>query len=116
MSREKIEEMARVWCPFTHLHDCDMCGCKKGCYEISKSEMLYNAGYRKQEWISVDERLPEEKANCLVHYKHAYCDNDGYWAIGLTFYDGNKFVIGKEYKITHWMPLPEPPKMKGGAE
>jgi hypothetical protein len=82
----------------------------------SLAEAVYNAGYRKQEWISIDEMLPEEKVNCLVHYKHAYCDNDGYWAIGVTFYDGNKFVIGKEYKITHWMPLPEAPKMKGGAE
>ena len=115
MSREKqIEEMAYI-----------LDGCcnniPDNVYETyacstCKAEQIYNAGYRKQEWISVEERLPEEKVNCLVHYKHAYCDNDGYWVIGLTFYDGNKFVIGKEYKITHWMPLPEPPKMKGGAE
>lgn len=63
-----------------------------------------------QEWISVDDRLPEEKVNCIVHYKHAYCDNDGYWAIGTCFYDGEKFQIGLAYKVTHWMPLPQPPK------
>ena len=80
------------------------------------AEHLYTAGYRKQEWISVEERLPEEKVNCLVHYKHAYCDNDGYWDIGVSFYDGHEFHIGLEYKVTHWMPLPEAPKMKGGAE
>ena len=62
------------------------------------------------EWISVEERLPEEKVNCLVHYKHAYCDNDGYWSIGVSFYDGHKFQIRLAYKITHWMPLPMPPK------
>ena len=61
------------------------------------------------EWISVEDRLPEEKINYLVHYKHAYCDNDGYWAIGITFYDGSKFQIDWMYKVTHWMPLPEPP-------
>ena len=65
---------------------------------------------RVQEWISVDERLPEEKVNCIVHYKHAYCNNDGYWAIGFCFYDGEKFQIDLAYKVTHWMPLPEPPK------
>ena len=67
-------------------------------------------GVTVQEWISVDDRLPEEKVNCIVHYKHAYCDNDDYWAIGICFYDGEKFQIGLAYKVTHWMPLPEPPK------
>lgn len=64
----------------------------------------------KTKWISVDERLPEEKVNCIVHYKHAYCDNDDYWAIGICFYDGEKFQINPAYKVTHWMPMPEPPK------
>lgn len=63
-----------------------------------------------QEWISVEDRLPEEKVNCIVHYKHAYCDNDDYWAIGICFYDGEKFQIGLAYKVTHWMPMPEPPE------
>lgn len=63
-----------------------------------------------QEWISVDDRLPEEKANCIVYYQHSYCDNDGYWAIGMCFYDGEKFQLNPAYKVTHWMPLPEPPK------
>lgn len=63
-----------------------------------------------QEWISVKDRLPEEKVNCIVHYKHAYCDNDDYWAIGICFYDGEKFQIGLAYKVTHWMPIPHPPK------
>ena len=63
-----------------------------------------------QEWISVNDRLPEEKVDCIVHYKHAYCDNDDYWAIGICFYDGEKFQMDLSYKVTHWMPLPKPPK------
>ena len=63
-----------------------------------------------QEWISVNDRLPEEKVNCIVYYKHAYCDNDDYWAIGICFYDGEKFQMDWSYKVTHWMPLPKPPK------
>ena len=63
-----------------------------------------------QKWVSVKERLPQEKVDCIVHYKHAYCDNDDYWAIGMCFYDGEKFQINPAYKVTHWMPLPEPPK------
>lgn len=74
------------------------------------AEKLIANGVTVQEWISVKDRLPEEKVNCIVHYKHAYCDNDDYWAIGICFYDGDKFQIGLAYKVTHWQYLPQPPK------
>ena len=74
------------------------------------ADYLISNGVTVQEWISVNERLPEEKVNCIVYYKHAYCDNDDYWAIGICFYDGEKFQMGLSYKVTHWMPLPKPPK------
>ena len=77
-------------------------------YDIA--EKLIANGVTVQEWISVKDRLPGKNVNCIVHYKHAYCNNDGYWAIGSCFYDGEKFQIGLAYKVTHWMPLPEPPK------
>ena len=74
------------------------------------ADHLIANGVTVQEWISVKDRLPEEKVNCIVRYQHTYCDNDGYWAIGMCFYDGEKFQPGLAYKVTHWMPLPEPPK------
>lgn len=74
------------------------------------ADTLLDNGVTVHEWISVKDRLPEEKVDCIVHYKHAYCDNDDYWAIGMCFYDGEKFQFGPAYKVTHWMPLPEPPK------
>ncbi len=74
------------------------------------ADFMIANGVTVQEWISVKDRLPEEKVNCIVHYKHAYCDNDDYWAIGICFYDGEKFQMHWAYKVTHWMPLPEPPK------
>ena len=74
------------------------------------ANILIANGVTVQEWISVDDRLPEEKVNCIVHYKHAYCDNDDYWEIGICFYDGEKFRMELSYKVTHWMPLPELPK------
>ena len=70
------------------------------------ADYLINNGVMVQEWVSVEDRLPEEKVNCIVHYKHAYCDNDGYWAIGFCFYDGEKFQFAPGYKVTHWMPFP----------
>ena len=74
------------------------------------ADYLIAHGVTVQEWISVDEMLPEEKVNCIVYYKHAYCDNDDYWAIGICFYDGEKFKMDWSYKVTHWMPLPQPLK------
>ena len=74
------------------------------------ADHLVSNGVTVQEWISVKDRLPEEKVNCIVHYKHDYYNNDGYWAIGFCFYDGEKFRIDLGYKVTHWMLMPNPPK------
>lgn len=80
------------------------------CFPYRFADYLIANGVTVQEWISVKDRLPEEKVDCIVHYKHAYCDNDDYWAIGMCFYDGEKFQFDPAYKVTHWMPMPEPPK------
>ena len=82
-------------------------------YCIDKTEaadFLIANGVTVQEWISVKEHLPQEKVNCIVHYKHAYCDNDDYSAIGFCFYDGEKFQFDPAHKVTHWMPLPPAPE------
>ena len=74
------------------------------------ADHLIANGVTVQEWISVKDRLPEKNVNCIVHYRHAYCDNDGYFAIGFCYHDGEKFQFDPAYKVTHWMPLPKPPK------
>ena len=128
---EKLIEICfREFCDLAGDTPCGCDGCPYGEYEPDnggcyveykkdKIEKLENDmdkyqkednGVTVQEWISVDERLPEEKANCIVYYQHSYCDNDGYWAIGICFYDGEKFQLNPAYKVTHWMPLPTPPK------
>ena len=74
------------------------------------ADTLLENGVTVQEWISVTERLPEEKANCIVYYKHAFCDDENHVGICVCFYDGNEFNMDFAHKVTHWMPLPEPPK------
>lgn len=110
MDKKQTEEMAKIICPSYGDKECYKSCFYSDCIAEVQSEELYNAGYHKPEWISVEDRLPENKVNCIVYYKHAYCDNDGYWAIGVSFYDGNEFQIGLAYKVTHWMYLPSPPK------
>lgn len=54
-------------------------------------------------WISVDERLPEDDHTVLV-WSHR--NSKEYFNV----YDHGKWVIMETEDITHWMPLPEPPK------
>jgi hypothetical protein len=73
-------------------------------------EMLEN-GYRKQEWISVEDRLPTWKdGKVLIYTTH------GISIAQRTTSERWQGDFAKPKWITHWMPLPEPPKMKGGAE
>ena len=120
MSREKqIEEMAK-YCPFLKNGKCQgdsplETDCDLMCKMFGFITNLIQADYRKQEWISVDERLPEETCKCLivdalgVIYLASYSSR--YRAFNATDEDGGD--TWRLNSITHWMPLPEPPKMKG---
>ena len=115
--REKLVKLIENGVPCPDGRDpfgeyCDTCRYSESadCSNERLADYLISHNVTVQEWIPVTERLPEEKVNYIIRYNHAYCDNDGYWAIGFCFYDGEKFQIDLSYKVTHWMPLPEPPK------
>lgn len=60
-------------------------------------------------WIPVEERLPEEGKNVLIFVK---CMNN-WWHIEVDWRIGGCWFNNAETdwnKITHWMPLPEPPE------
>lgn len=125
MSRDQIDEMA--WLIDEAYDNAETTGSELHGYEVATH--IYNAGYRKQEWISVDERLPEIEGDartwgelkirksvrvlcaCVqksgkTFVKEGYCEVWGdsqraYWKIP-----------GSIDKVTHWMPLPMPPKEK----
>lgn len=59
-------------------------------------------------WIPVEERLPEPFENILVANKRGkHYDIDKGWWNG-SFFD--RCAKGGYHNVTHWMPLPEPPK------
>lgn len=60
-----------------------------------------------QEWISVEERLPEKNMNYLTYGVFLPLNVK---AIDLCRFDERRFLTDPNVKITHWMPMPEPPK------
>ena len=89
------------------------------------TEQAYKNGYEdgKPKWIPVTERLPDlellevkeddkDVFPCLAARKHPRAKGGKYTA--KVWYDGYGFIDGISNdvtdEITHWMPLPEPPK------
>jgi hypothetical protein len=56
-------------------------------------------------WVAVSERLPEKWKHVLVDGGTAYVDTGGEWRTT----NGTQRLI--EWPVTHWMPLPSPPKV-----
>ena len=82
---------------------------------------------KQAEWISVEERLPEEYKECLVAAKvgdkmvidiaeRVRSFDMRTNSVYLEWLITNDWNEGQGCEITHWMPLPEAPKMKGGGE
>ena len=85
--------------------------CKKALEEQREAVEFTIAALREQregkmEWISVRDRLPEDQVEVLVatRSKNGVRNIDkGYLAI-------DHFIHRGRAEVTHWMPLPEPPK------
>ena len=86
---------------------------------------LIENGVTVQEWISVDDRLPSDEQDVLVIAhgwggrlvyvgSHKRVEAQKSWLTGITSKSSEWLLWGwsylKEPMVTHWMPLPEPPK------
>lgn len=81
---------------------------KKERYLLKVNGDLVPIGNR---WIPVSERLPENTGRYLtanISADDEKCVFDLWFDCGEWYIDENddEFI----YKVTHWMPLPEPPK------
>lgn len=145
-----IEEMAEVLKNYTERNYIMASHVILECY----AEELYSKNYRKQEWISVEDRLPESGVSCLLCCDVKRCDGthkqyicDGFhaerfkeechfaddecvveyneetdeyylhegWYENINNWDDYS-SIAIDDTVTHWMPLPEAPKMKGDSD
>lgn len=99
-------------CPYKDDALCMMHICSDALSYINQLEA------RVPKWISVKDRLPEDDVDVIVY---AVSNNGGY-TIVVTFHTHTLYGLNIEgwaspwqyftrnYTITHWMPLPDPPK------
>lgn len=63
----------------------------------------------RAEWISVEERLPDGNGVFLVSLKESGYENLVYFDVR-RYEDGEWRSIPDKLTVSHWMPLPAPPK------
>ena len=75
------------------------------------ADYLLDSGVTVQEWISVEDRLPEPFVSVLVQMpgeepfptvREGFISNDGIWQSALFRREPGE--------VTHWQPMPNPPK------
>lgn len=119
---------ALACCAKASLEECDHCPYGNDC-DIFEACNLYRdaLAYITQleacvpKWISVEERLPEFNVDVLVYA----VGKDDKKVITITSYTNSMYGLGitgwiapwqyfsYNYKITHWMPIPDAPPEKG---
>lgn len=69
------------------------------------------ANIEREAWVSVDDRLPEAPGEYLVVYHPCYWDSvRPERRVGMDTFRGKTAWAKKKYqRVTHWMPLLEPP-------
>ena len=132
--REKLVELLSEKCMETcKQRKCYVCSveecrrCKEKCCGFYADHLIAN-GVTVQEWISVNDRLPEKDGAYIAALNHHFGVQQGvsirsFAKDGETVDEyelaGEKYVwylYDSEYgyvstdSVTHWMPLPKPPK------
>ena len=94
-------------------------------FNAALADHLIDHGVTVQEWISVDDRLPDDEQEVLVIAhgwggrlvyvgSHKRVEAQKSWLTGITNKSSEWSLWGwsylKEPMVTHWMPLPQPPK------
>ena len=97
---------------------CELTSCRS-CNAKNIADNLITNGVTVQEWISVKDKLPPHNHDVLVYrpdmamkilvdnYYGYYGEDDAEWHEGWAKYGKD---IHNNPLITHWMPLPQPPK------
>ena len=126
--REKLVELLKTnACPAPFMCDpaCRYYGFGD-CFPDRFADYLIANGVTVQEWILVKDRLPEDSGYYLVVYRDKYngsisiafdmyvkCNVGEWWESEFACDITKQFLWAaklQEQEVTHWMPLPLPPK------
>ena len=66
-------------------------------------------------WISVNDKLPEEYEDVLVYVKNGNINRTWYDGHGFRNATSKRTTWYRPESVTHWMPLPESPKEEEDA-
>ena len=110
--REKLVELLKTnACPSPFMCDptCRYYGFGD-CFPDRFADYLIAHGVTVQEWISVDDRLPEAWKQVLIYSRHDFYESAVYIGVpGKWRVTWNHEMLETD-SVTHWMPLPQPPK------
>ena len=116
MYNELVKKM-RQQCIDMNCGNCNTCLNGKAADAIEELSVVMRAQKavldKFPRWIPVTERLPQQQEKVILAIK----DETGDTAFSYTYTGwysgyGYRFVVDDDYCswVTHWMPLPEPPK------
>ena len=123
--REKLVEiMEDLGCNDEYCKDCEFCNDIDGCVHRQKeiiADRLIDNGVTVQEWVSVDDRLPKTdgiyivcdcrlNGNPWIHTAGFRKASSSWCELHGVYYDDGYGRYSEQDKITHWMPMPNPPK------
>ena len=107
--KEKLVELLKIDpcpSPFMCSPECRYSYCDN-CFTERFADHLIANGVTVQEWIPVTERLPDTEDRVLVCCK----TKKGLQTVNMAYlFNGTWHGQGSMSGVTHWMPLPEPPK------
>ena len=76
------------------------------CHDTRRSK----GGNEMSKWVSVKDRLPENDTRVLAYCKDR-CIHDVKWRwADNAWYDKGSAAVYLAGFVTHWLPMPEPPK------
>ena len=82
----------------------------RACHADDMLALVDDAVDAMPRWISVEERLPEPKEDVALYIR---CGDVSFIRTGWRMGNG-QFICPNDslsgYEVTHWMPIPQPPK------
>lgn len=107
----KISEIYYDNVSFSYGACCTQCGCSL-VPRYSKEEAAEVWNKRSNDWIHIDDKLPEDYENILIFVNDLISEPV---QADVCYYDGDEAWLDSGYNfgsdVTYWMPLPKPPEV-----